>query len=123
MVLIYPIGIGTVTVFDTRSIKSVKQTGVTGFPDFSADSVLEKFRLPSGVLKIDVSTGIATAPSVNGGFKGLKVNDIIEYFNPQYSEEVFNRVSKISDTWKRNYFSSDKCWCYYRKYIWIIAYS
>ena len=82
------IGIGTVTVFDTRSIKSVKQTGVTGFPDFSADSVLEKFRLPSGVVTIDVSTGIATAPSINGGFKGLRVNDIIRYFNPQYSEEV-----------------------------------
>ena len=93
-----PIGIGTVTVFDTRSIKSVKQTGVTDFPDFSADSVLEKFRLPSGVVTIDVSTGIATAPSINGGFKGLKVNDIIRYFNPQYSQEVFNRVSAISDT-------------------------
>ena len=49
-----PIGVGTVTVFDTSSIKSVKQTGVTDFPDFSADSILEKFRLPSGVVKIDV---------------------------------------------------------------------
>ena len=94
-----PIGVGTVTVFDTRNIKSVKQTGVTGFPDFSADSILEKFRLPSGVVKIDVSaSGIATAPSINGGFSGLRVNDIIRYFNPQYSQEVFNRVSAISDT-------------------------
>ena len=93
------IGIGTVTVFDTSSIKSVKQTGVTDFPDFSADSILEKFRLSSGVVKIDVSaSGIATAPSINGGFGGLRVNDIIRYFNPQYSQEVFNRVSAISDT-------------------------
>ncbi len=92
------VGVGTVDVFDTRSIKSVKQTGVTNFSDFSADSVLQKFRLPSGVVKIDVTTGIATAPSINGGFAGLRVNDIIRYFNPQYSGEVFNRVSAISDT-------------------------
>ena len=46
-----PIGIGTVTVFDTRSIKSVKQTGVTGFPDFSADSVLKSLDYPVVLLR------------------------------------------------------------------------
>ncbi len=93
------IGISTVTVFDTRSIKSVKQTGVTDFPDFSADSVLEKLRLPSGVIKIDISSvGIATASLSNGGFSGLKENDIIQYFNPQVSQDVFNRVTSVSNT-------------------------
>ena len=96
-----PIGIGTVNVFDTRSIKSVKQNGVTDFPDFSADVAFERFRFPSGVVKIDVSaSGIATAPVNNGGFKGVRVNDIIRYFNPQYSEEVFNRVSAVSNDGK-----------------------
>ena len=94
----FPVGVGTVNSFGVEDIKSVGQTDVADFPRFFARTVLQKVPLPNGVSKIIVdNAGIATATNVtNGGFTGIKTDSIIRYNNPEFDEEVFNRIESVS---------------------------
>ena len=98
----FPVGVGTVNTFGINDIKSVRQAGVTDFPTFFGRTVLQKAPLPNNVTDIILSnSGIATATNAaDGGFLGLKNHDTIIYDNPEYDEQVYNRIDSVSDTGK-----------------------
>ena len=103
----FPVGVGTVTTFGINDIKSVRQGGgVSGTVNlnsgggdalnFQARTVLRKAPLPNGTVDMSISSsGLTTALNVNGGFLGLKRDDIIIYNNDQYNEEVYNAVDTV----------------------------
>ena len=65
--------------------------------NFKARPVLRKAPLPNNTVDIILgAAGIATAVNASaGGFTGLKHDDIIIYTNPEYSEQVYNRVETV----------------------------
>jgi len=83
-------------VFGTRDIKSVSQTGVAGFPAFTADSLLDTFDLPNGITGGTISGG-NTLVSPGKVFTGVKVGDIIRY-QTTTGDETFNRVTANNTT-------------------------
>ena len=93
----FPRTIKSVQTYSTDDIKSVCQpTTTSGFAyAFIADSYLEKFSLPNGVVSVNIdgSTGNTTA---NGSvFTGIKVGSIIRSISG-ITSETFNRVTNIS---------------------------
>jgi len=86
--------------YGTRNIKSVSQSGHTGFPEFSANTVLQRFRM-RGTNQITIPT---LAPnktsfictSTSQPFSGITTDTIISYSRPGFSVDTFNRVSNIS---------------------------
>ena len=86
--------IRTVTSYSTEDIKSVYQTGVSGYPPtFTADCLLERFRLPNGVVEVNISG--TTVKSAGKVFTGVKVGSIIRYQTGS-NDETFNRVTEVS---------------------------
>jgi hypothetical protein len=90
----FPRTIRTVTTYSTEDIKSVKQTGISGYPTFTADCLLERFRLPNGVTQITISGG-NTVVSPGKFFTGVKVGSIVGY-QTTTGDETFNRVTAVS---------------------------
>jgi len=94
----FPRTIKSVQTYSTDDIKSIYQsTATSGYTiAFIADSYLEKFTLPNGVISVNIdgSTGSTTA---NGSiFTGIKVGSIIRYQEPGATIETFNRVTEVS---------------------------
>jgi hypothetical protein len=96
----FPRTIKSVQTYSTDDIKSIYQsTATSGYTiAFIADSYLEKFALPNGVISVNIdgSTGNTTA---NGSiFTGIKVGSIIRYqeSGSGITSETFNRVTSIS---------------------------
>jgi hypothetical protein len=92
----FPRTIRTVTAYSTEDIKSVKQTtAVSGLStNFTADCLLERFRLPNGVTQVTISGG-NTVVSPGKFFTGVKVGSIIRY-QTTTGDESFNRVTAVS---------------------------
>ena len=88
-----------VQVFNTQSIKSVKQNAPFGGSDFTANCILEKINLPSGIVQVSISAksnGISTISSSLKSFTGITTDTIIRYQIPGLNLESFNRVNSIS---------------------------
>jgi len=89
-----------VHVYNTQNIKSVKQTDPFGYgTDFTADAVLEKFRLSNGISQISItaeSGGISTVTSTGKAFVGIKTDTIVRYQQVGLLTETYNRVSSVS---------------------------
>ena len=83
-------------VYGTKDIKSVSQSGVSGFPSFTADSLLDSINLPNGVVGGTISGG-NTLVSPGKVFTGIKVGDIIRYQTAS-GDETFNRVTANNTT-------------------------
>jgi hypothetical protein len=83
-----------VTAYGTRDIKSVLQSGVSGFPTFTADSLLDSVDLPNGVVGGTISGG-NTLVSPGKVFTGVRVGDIIRYQTAS-GDESFNKVTAVS---------------------------
>jgi len=83
--------ITSIVVYGTRDIKSVYQSGVSGFPTFTADSLLDSINLPNGVVGGTISDS-NTLVSPGKDFTGVKVDDIIRYQTGS-GDETFNRVT------------------------------
>ena len=89
--------------YGTRNIKSVSQSGHTGFPEFSANTIQQRFRI-RGVDQITVpsvgndgTTGVVTVTSGGSAtFTGITTDTIIAYQSPGVSNESYNRVSSIA---------------------------
>ena len=79
------------TVYGTRDIKSVSQTGLVSTP-FTADTVLSRKKI-QGISQANFvnSTGVFTSPGKL--FTGIKVGDIIRYQDG--TDLRYNRVSSI----------------------------
>ena len=58
-----------------NQLKSVKQTGVTGFPDFTASAVLSSKKLSNGITEVNVTSGTVTSPGKL--FSGIGTGDIL----------------------------------------------
>ena len=86
----------SVTVYGTRDIKSVSQSGISGFPTFTADSLLDSISLPNGIVGGTIS-GSNTLESPGKVFTGVKVGDIIRYQTGS-GDETFNRVTANNTT-------------------------
>jgi hypothetical protein len=88
--------IKNVTSYSTEDIKSVYQsTAVSGLAvNFNADCLLEKFRLPNGVVNATISGG-NTVTSPGKVFTGVKVGSIIRY-QTTTGDETFNRVTNVA---------------------------
>ena len=94
-----PRSIVDIQVFNTQSIKSVKQDGPFGFSDFTANCILEKINLPSGIVQVSISQGsggISTISSSLKSFTGITTDTIIRYQIPGLNLESFNRVNSVS---------------------------
>jgi hypothetical protein len=85
--------IRTVTSYSTEDIKSVYQTGISGYPTFTADCLLERFRFPNGVVQATIDTNTVTSPGKV--FTGVKVGSIIRY-QTATGDETFNRVTAVA---------------------------
>jgi len=79
-------------VYGTRDIKSVAQSGVSGFPTFEADTVLSRRQI-EGISQANFvqSTGVFTSPGKL--FTGIKVGDIVKYQDG--TNLNYNRVSDV----------------------------
>ena len=92
--------IQNVHVYDTQSIKSVKQVTPFSFTqNFTANCVLERLPLPSGIREVNisaVSNGVSTVTSSLQSFTGITTDTIIRYQLPGISTAVFNRVNAVS---------------------------
>lgn len=75
-----------------NQLKSVKKTGVSGFPNFDADAVLNPKKFSNGISEINVASTTVTSPGKL--FSGVKVNDIISVV--EGSGLRYNRVTAIS---------------------------
>ena len=85
--------IKTVTAYSTEDINSVYQTGVSGYPTFIADCLLERFLLPNGVVRATIAANTVTSPGKV--FTGVKVGSIIRY-QTTTGDETFNRVTAVA---------------------------
>jgi len=88
--------VASVVAYGTRDIKSASQSGISGFPTFTADSALESANLPNGVVGGTISGG-NTLVSPGKVFTGIKVGDIIRYQTAS-GDETFNRVTANNTT-------------------------
>jgi hypothetical protein len=88
--------IGIATAYNTQNIKSISGGS------FSANSVLETFRIPNGIsaVSITVSSGTATARSEGKAFTGLRVGSVVRYQRAGIDDETYNKVSNISSDGK-----------------------
>ena len=93
----FPRTITTVKSFGTQEIKSVKQSGISGYPTFTANCVLEKFSLPNGVVIANI-TGGNTLVSPSKVFTGIKTDTIIRYQTTTsgVTTETYNRITDVS---------------------------
>jgi len=95
----FPRTISSFVEYGTQNIKSVKQASGSGFPEFTADSILERFRMPSGIDQITIPpilSGVATVTAAGKVFSGIRTDTIISYQRPGFSTETFNRVSAVA---------------------------
>ena len=93
----FPRTITTVKSFGTQEIKSVKQTGISGYPTFTANCALEKFSLPNLVVTANITSG-TTLVSPGKVFTGIKTDTIIRYntITSGVTTETYNRVTGVS---------------------------
>jgi hypothetical protein len=82
-----------VTTYGTRDIKSVAQNA-SGFPVFTADSVLSRRKFSNGITEGKISGG-NTLKSAGKLFSGVKVGDIVRY-QTGTGDEKFNKVTAVS---------------------------
>tara|TARA_B100000965_G_scaffold42898_1_gene31455 strand:- start:3479 stop:11128 length:7650 start_codon:yes stop_codon:yes gene_type:complete len=94
--------IGISTANTTQSIKSFKQTGITGFPPFTADSNLDVFQLPNGITDCVITTrsatdntGISTITAGAKQFSGLRIGSTIIYQKYSSADPTYNKVKSI----------------------------
>ena len=73
-------------------LKSVNQTGISSFPDFSADAVLNPKKFSNGITEVNIAGGSVTSPGKL--FSGVKVNDVISVI--QSGTLKYNRISSVS---------------------------
>ena len=75
-----------------NQLKSVKKTGVSGFPDFTASAVLNSKKFSNGISEINVNGTTVTSPGKL--FSGVKVNDVISV--AQTSSLKYNVITSIA---------------------------
>ena len=85
-----PRTIGVVTAYNTQNIKSVVGAG------FSANSVLERFRIPNGIEEVSIKASDKTVRAGGKAFTGLRVGSIIRYQIAGTTDETYNKVASIS---------------------------
>ena len=90
--------ITSVRAYTIQDIKSVFQSSqITGFTvDFSADTLLEKTRIPSLPESNTCVLNGSTLVSPGNAFTGIKTDSIIQYQVSGQSDVTFNRVSDVS---------------------------
>ena len=93
----FPRTITRVNSFGTQDIKSVRQTGISGYPTFTANCTLEKFSLPNTVVIANITSG-TTLVSPGKVFTGIKTDTIIRYntITSGVTTETYNRVTGVS---------------------------
>ena len=94
----YPGIVGVSTSYNTQSIKSVKQLSSSGYPEFKANSHLEKFRLPNNVVTVKIESnggGISTVTSGGIPFSGLRKGSTVRYIKPGEINETYNKVQSV----------------------------
>jgi len=85
----------TITSFiqnNINQLKSVSKTGVSGFPNFKADAVLNPKNFSNGISEINVASTTVTSPGKL--FSGVKVGDLISVI--QGNGLRYNRITAIS---------------------------
>jgi len=84
--------IASFTQNNIDQLKSVKKTGVTGFPNFGADAVLKPKKFSNGITEVNVTGTTVTSPGKL--FSGVKENDIISVADGNTLK--YNRVISVS---------------------------
>ncbi len=91
--------IKNIRVYNTQSIKSVKQSSPFGYSDFIANSILERFNFPGGISQISISAvsgGISTVSSTGRQFVGIRTDGVVRYQKSGISTETYNKILSIS---------------------------
>ena len=81
-------------VFNSRDIMSVTQTGVAGYPNFTATTVLETTDLPDNVTGGVISGGNLFTPA-GGSAPNLKVDDVLVY-QAGSGDLRWNRITAVN---------------------------
>jgi len=81
------------TVNGVKEIKSVSAASGSGFPAFTADTVLSRKKLGNGISEVNISGTTVTSPGKL--FSGVEAGDILRYQEGS-GDETFNRVSAVS---------------------------
>lgn len=84
--------IASFTQNNIDQLKSVRQIGISSFPDFSADAVLKPKKFSNGITEVNIAGGSVTSPGKL--FSGVKENDVISV--AQSSILKYNRITGIS---------------------------
>ena len=79
------------TVFDSKDIMSVNQASGSGFPGFTATSVLAYADIPGGTI-----SGSNTFTPDGGAITSIEVDDIISYFSGG-GDRRWNRVTAVNN--------------------------
>jgi len=85
--------VSAVTANGIKEIKSVSAASGSGFPAFTADTVLSRKKLGNGISEVNISGSTVTSPGKL--FSGVEVGDILRYQNGS-GDETFNRVTAVS---------------------------
>ena len=95
--------IGIVTAYNTQNIKSVTSTA-TDYPDFSANSNIERFKMPGGISIVAItgkspqnSSGVSTATAGFTPFTGIRRGAVVRYQQAGFTTETYSKVDSISD--------------------------
>ena len=95
--------IGIVTAYNTQNIKSVTSTA-TGYPNFSANSNIDRFKMPGGISIVNISerspansSGVSTATAGFTPFTGIRRGTVVRYQIAGFSTETYSKVESISD--------------------------
>ena len=94
----FPRSIKSIISYSSEDIKSVSQpTSISNLAaNFTANCLLERFRLPNGVVGAAITNNTLSSPGKV--FTGIKVGSIIRYQNTSNNNETFNRVTAVSPT-------------------------
>ncbi len=97
----FPRTIISSNVFNTQSIKSVKQDvfSTVGVPTFTADTVLERFRFFGGITEANISAavgGVSTITSPGRFFTGITTGNLVRYQKVGFNTETYNRINSVS---------------------------
>ena len=94
-----PLSIGIATVFDSHLIKSVKQQPISGYPQFTANTVQDFYRIPNGISVVNitgVANGTSTVTAANAKFEaGLGRGITLRYQQPGENTETFSKILSV----------------------------
>jgi len=88
----FPLTVSDSVVYGIKDIKSVSQSGISGFASFSANSILDTKNFSNGISEVNISSGTVTSPGKL--FSGVNIGDIVQVI--EGGNLKYNKIDTIS---------------------------